>query len=98
MFIRTGLDLNRSDENKAWPKMEFFLFWFEGNNRLGTEKKSFEAPGSNACSRPLLDVINRMMYSSMKDLQPTEVEVKWRTKSPAKTTWLNGPFQSNTIY
>ena len=33
--------------------MEFFLFWFEGNNRLGTEKKSFEAPGSNACSRPL---------------------------------------------
>ena len=48
--------------------MEFFLFWFEGNNRLGAEKKSFEAPGSNACSRPLLDVINRMMHSSMEDL------------------------------
>lgn len=98
MVIRTSLDLNRNDENKAWSKMEFFLFWFEGNNRLGTEKKSFEAPGSNACSRPLLDVINRMMHSSMKGLQPTEVEVKRRTKSPAKTIWLNGPFQSHTVY
>lgn len=34
-------------------QMEFFLFRFEGNNRPGTEKKIVEAPGSNACNRPL---------------------------------------------
>ena len=61
-------------------QMEFFLFRFEGNKRLGAEKKIVEAPGSNACDRPLLDVINRMMHSSMENLQPTKVEVKWRTE------------------
>lgn len=48
-------------------QMEFFLFRLEENNRLGAEKKMVEAPGSNACNRPLLDVINRMMHSSMDD-------------------------------
>lgn len=79
-------------------QMEFFLFRFEGNNRPGTEKKIVEAPGSNACNRPLWDVINGMMYSFMEDLEPTNVEVKCRTKSSFKTIRLNGPFKSNNIY
>lgn len=49
-------------------QMEFFLFRLEENNRLGAEKKMVEAPGSNACNRPLLDVINWMMHSHMDDL------------------------------
>lgn len=49
-------------------QMEFFLFWLEENNRLGAEKKMVEAPGSNACNRPLLDVINWMMHYSVDDL------------------------------
>lgn len=48
-------------------QMGFFLFRLEENNRLGAEKKMVEAPGSNACNRPLLDVINGMMHSSMDD-------------------------------
>lgn len=49
-------------------QMEFFLFPLEENNRLEAEKKMVEAPGSNACNRPLLDVINWMMHSSMDNL------------------------------
>lgn len=79
-------------------QMEFFLFRVEENNGEGAERKMVEAPGSNACSRPLLDVINGMMHYSVDDLQPTNVEVKWRTKSSFKTIRLNGPFKSNNIY
>lgn len=49
-------------------QMEFFLLRWEENNRLGAEKKMVEAPGSNACNRPLLDVINWMMHYSVGDL------------------------------
>lgn len=75
----------------------FFLFRLEENEQkqLQAEKKIVEAPGSNTCSRPLLDVINRLMHYSVDNLQPANVEVKWRTKNSFKTKPWNIPFHSN---
>ena len=48
----------------------YFLFRLQENKQkqLDAERKIVEVPGSNACSRPLLDVINWMMYYSADDL------------------------------
>lgn len=78
----------------------FFLFRLEENEQqqLRAEKGIVEAPGSNACRRPLLGAINRLMHHSADDLQPANVEVKWRTKNYFKTKPWNIPFHSsNTL-
>lgn len=63
-------DLNRKKKKKERAKIYiFFLFRLQENKQkqLQAEKKIVEAPGSNACSRPLLDVINWMMHYSVDD-------------------------------
>lgn len=48
----------------------FPLFRLQENKQkqLQAERKIVEAPGSNGCSRPLLDVINWMMHYSVDGL------------------------------
>lgn len=57
MVIRMCLGLNKVRKVKL-GRTEFFPFQLEKNNRPGAEKEMVEAPGSNACNRPLLDVRN----------------------------------------
>lgn len=59
-----------------WVFVRGFFFFPSFLSRLQENKqkqlqadwKIVEAPGSNACSRPLLDVINWMMHYSVDNL------------------------------